>query len=1205
MASQKLLGAIEDPPREGRGLAQNAGYLTNQIACNLGVPIVEGTFGFRMKQQSLLSFFSPPAKKPPTGGDAKEGTPATSAKKAPAAKPSAAKATPAKSTPAKSPVAKTTPAKTTPAKTTPAKTTPAKTTPAKTTPAKAEASMPRVELTPRAKPQKSYKDVLGSSSDDDADDDEPLTKKRKRLTKPQSKAIAISDDDEEDEWKEPKDVVMVESDDGSVSLASESEEDVKPIQKKAKTKSPVTKKAPLKAAKAPTKETPPAGSGGTLRQHDAWPWLHAERMDMKKRKPSDPEYDDRTLYLPETFLSKETPAMQQWWAVKRENMDTVLFFKVGKFYELFHMDADIGFKELQLNYMKGEKAHSGFPEKAYAKYSSQLVARGYRVARVEQTETPEMLKARGTKSKVVRREVCSLLSPGTNTISFLDGSTPVLRTGVASYLLALKEEETSYGLCLVDCTTGAFVLGQFDDTRQRDRLRTVLAQFHIAEIVHERHGLSKETKAVLNHGLATSTCVRTELKAGAEMWDATRTVRELKSAAYFAAEAWPSVLLACIDSDGTVKADKALAIGALGGCVWNLRRSLIDHELLSLGQFATYTPPDASSELTQRYVVLDGHTISNLELLRNNYNGTRQGSVLEQLDKTITGFGKRRFEEWLLKPLCHVDEIHARLDAVADLIGLHHSVVSEVRSILKSLPDLERLLSRIHALGSAHRAQTHPDGRAIMYELASYNVRKIKDFVAALNGFKSAIRVVELLRDAVTAPVLTEWVESYPDVSEVLSFFDAAFDHRQALQSGTIQPQAGVDADYDDAANEVTTVLDELDVYLQAQRKALKCKSIVYWGTKREDRFQLEVPESAIGSQQPKAYELKSKKKGFKRFHTPEIRDLLRRLMAAEDRKEDALKDQTRKMFATFDMHYAKWLAAVHALATLDCLISLALISGQSDGYVRPTFVNAAADGPFLEIVDGKHPSIAASVPDFIPNDTTLSGSTPMLLLSGPNMGGKSTLLRQNCILVLMAQMGCYVPATSCALTPVDRIFTRLGASDRILAGQSTLFVELAETATILRHASRHSLVILDELGRGTSTFDGTAIAYAVVEHLLHGIGCRTMFATHYHSLVEEYIENDRVGLGHMDCMVDPDNDAKVVFLYKLADGICPKSYGLNVATLAELPDDVITLAGAKSAEFEDALKNTFACSELQSAVRNAAAASDGAALRALWTNLA
>ncbi|OQR93852.1 DNA mismatch repair protein Msh6 [Achlya hypogyna] len=1153
-----------------------------------------------MKQQSLLSFFSPPAKKATNGKE----TPAQS-KPSPlssATKPLAKKPTPAKTTPAKSTTPKATPAKT--AKTTPAKEAQNETTPAKT-------STPRVELTPQDKSRKAYEDALGTSSEDGSDD-EPLTKKRKRLTKPTNKTISVSDDEEE--WKATADAAMEESDDGSVSLASESSEEEKPLKKKP-ARTPPAKAAskktafPIKAS-TPVKikdESSGATKGGTLRQHDSWPWLHVDRRDKAGHRPDHPDYDPRTISIPNAFLKKETPAMQQWWEVKCANMDTVLFFKVGKFYELFHMDADVGFKELGLNYMKGEKAHSGFPEKAYAKYSAQLVQKGFRVARVEQTETPEMLKARATKSKVVRREICSLLSPGTNTVSFLDGSTPALRSGTASFLLALKELDGAYGVCLVDCTTGAFQIGQFVDTPQRDRLRTVLAQFHVVEIVHERHGLTKDTKAVLNHGLATATCVRTELKAGAEMWDTARTLRELEKGAYFG-EAWPAALKVCVDTDGTVKAECALAVGALGGCVWNLRRSLIDHELLSLGQFATYTPPDemarASAELTQQYVVLDGHTIHNLELLRNNYNGSRQGSLLEQLDKTVTGFGRRLFEDWLLKPLCAVPAIDARLDAVADLIERHSTVV-EVRSILKALPDLERLLSRIHALGSAHRAQSHPDSRAIMYESSSYNVRKIKDFVAALNGFKASRRVVDLLKTAgVSAPLLTSWLAAYPDLQEVLAFFDDAFDHSVALSTGTIQPQAGVDDDYDAAAGAVEDVLAELDAYLQSQRTALRCKNIVYWGAKREDRFQLEVPESALGAKQPREYELKSKKKGYKRFHTPEVRALLARLMAAEDKKEAALKDQTRKMFATFDKHYASWLAAVQSLATLDCLLSLALISGQSDGYVRPTF-DVSAETPFLDVVDGKHPSIAASLPDFIPNDTRLGGPRPMLLLSGPNMGGKSTLLRQNCILVLMAQMGCYVPAAACHLSPVDRIFTRLGASDRILAGQSTLFVELAETATILRHASRHSLVILDELGRGTSTFDGTAIAYAVVEHLLKAIGCRTMFATHYHSLVEEYIENPRVALGHMDCMVDPTNADKVVFLYKLAEGICPKSYGLNVATLADLPDAVVQLAGAKSAEFEEALKDTFACSELQSAVRNAVAAGDASALRALWRELA
>ncbi|KAF0691035.1 Aste57867_17647 [Aphanomyces stellatus] len=1144
-----------------------------------------------MKQQSLLSFFSPPPGKKP------DAVPSSSEK---AMTPSHA---PVTVTPKKAP--------------TPSK--PVQDTPKQPTPQPA-----KVEFTPKRAAKKIVEEYPLATSEEDSDEDVPLAKKRKRLTQSSStkkKAIEVSDD-EEAEWDGKGDVEMESSDD-NVSLVDseeESEEDVKPKKKKV---APVASraKAPPKIAASKTitpnkpKDDSAASSappmGGTLRQHDSWAWLNADRRDKQGRRPDHPEFDARTLRLPDDFLRKETPAMQQWWAVKQENMDTVLFFKVGKFYELFHMDADVGFKELNLNYMKGDKAHSGFPEIAYAKFSAQLVSRGYRVARVEQTETPEMMKARGGKSKVVKREICSLLTPGTNTISFLDGA-PTGSFTTSSYLLTVKEQSTptlEFGVCLVDCTTGAFLIGQFPDSPQRDRLRTLLAQFHVVEIVVERQGLTPETKAILTHGATAA--VKTELKAGTEMWDAVKTVRELTQAGYFAE--WPDALLAYVDKDDktNVQAHGWLAISALGGCVWNLRRSLIDQELLSLRQFETYYPPDtlaATSDddnkrrrrLTQQYVVLDGHTIHNLELLRNNYNGARTGSLLAQLDQTVSNFGKRLFEDWLLKPLCNMDAINARLDAVETLIP-HHDVVVELRAILKSMPDLDRLLSRIHALGVAR--PNHPDMRAIMYESSTYNVRKIKDFVATLSGFHASLQVVKKLKAVhafESAPMLAHWVSSFPDLAEKLAFFDNAFDKHVALKTGTIQPQDGVDPEYDDAIADVANVEADLDAYLQQQRTALKCKSIVYWGSKKDDRYQLEVPDSAVATKQPKEYDLKSKKKGFKRFHTQFIRDCLARLQAAEERKEAALKDTARRMFANFDASYLEWKQAVHQLAILDCLMSLALVSGQSEGYTRPEFVDD--DQPFLDIQEGRHPAIASTVADFIPNDTQLGKTTgSMMLLSGPNMGGKSTLLRQTCTLVLMAQMGCFVPAQVCRLTPVDRIFTRLGASDRILAGQSTLFVELAETATILNHASQHSLVILDELGRGTSTFDGTAIAYGVVEHLLHTIGCRTMFATHYHSLVEEYMDDPNVVLGHMDCMVDPTNEQKVVFLYKLADGLCPKSYGLNVATLADLPQAVIDLAGAKSQQFEDLLQD----SHLAMLVRQALARKDVAALRQLWADAA
>lgn len=1000
--------------------------------------------------------------------------------------------------------------------------------------------------------------------------------------------------------------------------------------KNAVTPSSLAKKAPAADVGTPSlggETSNGAASGAGCHIHDSLPFLHEKRRDINGNKPDSPDFDSRTLLVPPEFLKKETPAMVQWWDVKARNMDTVLFFKVGKFYELFHMDADVGFKELNLIYMKGDKAHSGFPEVAYAKMSSQLVERGYRVARVEQTETPDMMKERNVgsavKSKVVRREICSLLSVGTHTNSFLDA--PISsQEQVSRKLVALKEQvDTSlktirFGVCMVDCATGAFHLAEFDDTEQRDRLKTLFAQFHVVEIVSERSGLSDDTKMVLKY--AVPSAVRSELRVGKEFWDASKTIDELERAGYFKEQGWPVEVLNFLEADKTVKADGQLAISALGGCTWHLRRSIIDQELLSLCNFSRYKPSDeearellagagdenaataivnANAELKQHYVVLDSQTLQNLEILTNNYNGSRAGSLIGILDKTVTSFGKRLFQDWVVKPLCKVSEINERLDAVEEL-GQQGELMVEVRKYLNKLPDLERLLSRIHALGSSHRSKEHPDSRAVMYESKRYNIRKIQDFLSVLEGFAVAMELTRgygprfgQFRSPILQMILKcrqtgdeevghadmHRLGHFPDLREKLEFFKRSFDQSVAKKTGVIVPPEGFDPEFDDACADIARVEEELQEYLQEQRTSLKCKQIVYWGTKKEDRFQLEVPESVVNAKQPKEYELKSRKKGYKRFHTPVIRDLLAQLASAEARKDEALKDQSRKVFHKFDEDYKYWMKAVQCLAVLDCLLSLALVSSQSDGYSKPEVVSAAAGNngiPFIDIEEGVHPCVAQTFDgDFIPNDAQLgvAGKGQMVLLSGPNMGGKSTLLRQTCVLALMAQIGCFVPAQKCRMSPVDRIFTRIGASDRILAGQSTLYVELSETATILNHATYHSLVILDELGRGTSTFDGTAIAYSVVEHLLQIIKCRSMFATHYHSLVEEYIESDQVSLGHMGCLVDPENDRKVTFLYKLEEGMCPKSYGINVAMLAKLPDEVIESAARKSEQFEKSLQ--------------------------------
>ena len=365
---------------------------------------------------------------------------------------------------------------------------------------------------------------------------------------------------------------------------------------------------------------------------------------------------------------------------------------------------------------------------------------------------------------------------------------------------------------------------------------------------------------------------------------------------------------------------------------------------------------------------------------------------------------------------------------------------------------------------------------------------------------------------------------------------------------------------------------------------------VSYFGSDKK-RYQLEVPEAKCklaGNE----YELISQKKGFKRFHTPEVKELLANMINAEEQRDIALKDIARRIFHQFDEHHEKWANAVKCIAVLDVLISLSMFSRHCDG-IRPV-IEMPSIKPFIEIRDGRHPCTIQtfSGDDFIPNDVVIGGEnedahSPLVIVTGPNMGGKSTLMRQTALICVLAQLGCFVPATSCTVTPIDRIFTRLGAWDQIMMGESTFYVELAETSSIIQHATSHSLILVDELGRGTATYDGTAIASAVVNALVE-IGARTLFSTHYHSLVDNFIKNSGVSLGHMSCMVEGENEEDpsqetITFLYKFIEGACPKSYGFNAARLAELPESVIQKGSKKAQELEklNIQKNKF-CKILQ-----------------------
>ncbi|XP_067931306.1 DNA mismatch repair protein Msh6-like [Watersipora subatra] len=970
---------------------------------------------------------------------------------------------------------------------------------------------------------------------------------------------------------------------------------------------------------------PEASEAEGVYLHQTLEFLKPDKIkDKEKRLESDPDYDPRTLYVPKDFLNSTTPAMRQWWKLKEDYFDTILFFKMGKFYEFFHMDADVGVKELGLVYMKGNYAHSGFPEIGYGRYADTLLRKGYKIARIEQTETPDMMASRLDQSiskvtkfdKVVKREVCQITTPGTRTPNFLDGETI---DSSSNYLLAICEipgiRSSQIGVCFLDTSTSRFHVGQFEEDIYGSRLRTLTAHFNPGQVLYEK----RKTSALLAHLFKTnlSSVLKEALVPNSEFWGCEKTIRFLSEGDYFQLDDgshtmdWPEALKAMLDnSDAVCKKAKEgyeLALRSLGAIIWYLRSCFLDQAMLSLRLFTEYVPLDhkpIDTLIDNSRMVMDSVTLANLDVLVNQSTGTIEGTLLERLDRCKTVGGRRLLREWISAPLCDHRLINDRLDAISNLMEIGD--LSQLEGLMKRLPDFERLLSKVHTLGHAKHNKNHPDSRAIMFESEIYNKRKIDSFLSLLEGFKTAVGVVELFKSVnIVSTLLRKCVNfkdgggRLADIRPQLKYFRGAFDHEAARKAGAIHPAKGYVEEYDESVEEIKSIDSRLTEYLKSQRKLLSSQSVTYVGTGR-NRYQLEVPDT-VAKRVPGHYEVTGQKKGHKRYVTMETKSLLSELMDAEEKQISGLKDTMRKIFKKFDESFTEWMTVVECMNVLDVLLSLTAYSMTSEGVMsRPELVPTSSGRPFIEIKEGRHPNTVKTFggSSFIPNDTVIGLSesgkqeeAELLLLTGPNMGGKSTLMRQVGLLTVLSQLGSYVPAEKCRLTPVDRIFTRLGASDCLLRGESTFFVELSETNIILQHATHRSLVLLDELGRGTATHDGTAIASAVLYQLIQ-VQCRTIFSTHYHSLVDDFKDDQRVQMGHMACLVDedessPDGTQSITFLYKLAPDFCPKSYGFNVARLAGLPTKLIELGLAKAESLERSMESRKLLRSLLLAKRN------------------
>uniref|UniRef100_A0A7S3JTZ3 DNA mismatch repair protein n=1 Tax=Aureoumbra lagunensis TaxID=44058 RepID=A0A7S3JTZ3_9STRA len=1037
--------------------------------------------------------------------------------------------------------------------------------------------------------------------------------------------------------------------------------------------------------------------------------------------PGDPEYNRRTMRLGQVAKWEKSQVQLQWWEIKKNYADCLLFFKIGRFYEMYHTDADLGVEKAGLVYMRGEQAHAGFPEPAYGKYLDLLVKQGYKVARVEQTERPEENKRRIAKmkqrglhpsnaEKAMRREVCSLVTPGTRCYTYLERATMAESTtnspsddldnciaqSTPQWLAALIERENRLGLCFADCARGIFILAEFDDDPLTwARLRTALQSFPVVEILLERGD-----KRMAD--LVATTCRDTlradmnleTLSPNTEFWDSATTIQELeatqpKSSRTTSSQPnvnsskyarWPQILRRAVEGNAS------LCLSALGAISFWLRRCLIDIELLSMGNFEAYAPADintntptndipiiapsisqrlaadeaplvyAASEVLGNYdmensveqakngkrMALDATALKNLEILRSTHSDKVSGSLWGLFSKHLsTAMGRRLVRQWLSKPLFEINDVKVRTDAVEELISQPHAA-DKLSKMLKKIPDLERLLQQLHTLGSARRApladddrlEQHPDSRAVLFDALKFEGKKVQQLVDALRGLRQCEAAINefhpfheddmyddddesrshtkkwnsILLRRCTEPLGDNLeIGCFPELRSHLAAFESGFDLDQARKTGLLEARRGSDDAYDKACDDQAALEEELKSWLVTLRRETRISKLEFV-TSARDRYQVKVPEDAFSGDRyfaktlPNGWTQKNKSKKHRTFVVLEVESMVKRLADAESRRNQAKLDQLRSLFAAFDKRRARWTASIVCIGTVDALLALARCSRRSDfcrAEYAEHFANITTDKevPYLSIVEGKHPALDEGLrftEDVIGNDLKLGGgiAPPLLLLSGPNMGGKSTLLRQVCLNAILAQLGSYVRADSFKLTPVDRIFTRLGASDRIMHNQSTFMLELAETADILHHATSKSLCILDELGRGTATFDGVAIAHSVVAELASYTKCRALFSTHYHDLIREWSHHPTVQLGHMDCIVELPSDKEnnieahnnenngstiadghtITFLYKLVPGLSPRSFGINVARLAKLPNDIIQRAIEKSTEFDERL---------------------------------
>ncbi|HZR05202.1 MAG TPA: DNA mismatch repair protein MutS [Candidatus Udaeobacter sp.] len=821
-----------------------------------------------------------------------------------------------------------------------------------------------------------------------------------------------------------------------------------------------------------------------------------------------------------------TPMMQQYRRLRGSiPPDTLLLFRLGDFYELFFEDAKeaSGLLNVALTKRNGVPM-CGVPYHAAQTYIAKLIKAGRRVAICDQTSEPQ-------PGKIVSRDITQIISAGT--VSDLD----LLEAKRANYLGAVYAEGGIFGFAYADLTTGEFRLTQLQD---RQSLLAELARVSPSELL-----ISSEQKDQLgqaDHALE---------------YDSYAFLPE--QAIFTLCEHFKTKSL-----DGFGCSEMPQAVAAAGAIVHYLKHQLrrhIDH--------LTSLRCDAPSE----YVMLDGATQTNLELVESR--GARNTSLLAVLDRTITPMGGRRLRSWILQPLRNLHELERRQQMIADLLQ-EPDLLAAIRAQLKPIRDIERATSRLsQASGNARdlvalkfSLQEIPKLKGELQRLidrAQFGraVSPSSPNLAEENGAPN----VSPARSGRALPMeLQKEIHEMPALTKKLGRA-VVDDPPLVLKEGGIF-RDGYDADLDElrrASREGKNWISHLQEREIAATgiKSLKVRYNSVFG------YFIEVTKSNLANV-PARYTRKQTTVGGERFVTPELKEMEAKILGADERARQLEYQLFQKLREETLHELGSIQQTAAAIAVLDVICALAE-TARLFRYCRPQLNNSLR----LVITDGRHPVLDQNLVDekFVPNDTSLDGLTSRLaIVTGPNMAGKSTYIRQLALIVLMAQIGSFVPAESAEIGLVDRIFTRVGANDDIGRGQSTFMVEMNETSNIVNNATERSLVILDEIGRGTSTFDGLSIAWSVAEFLHDKIKARTLFATHYHELTK--LAAERKGVCNFNVAVREWND-QIIFLRKIVPGGADKSYGIQVARLAGLPKEILDRAKEILSHLEDSSRAT------------------------------